>query len=103
MPPLHDGWAKFENPSGPVRVEHADGTLVAYGARAKAQGVDGLTQVVAPTDIELAVFNEVGDLIRIVPGRTVIDFPETDGLVAVVIVDDSVEPEPGSPVKTRGA
>lgn len=99
--PLED-WQRFLAPQGPVRVEHADGTLVAYGARGRAQAVGDVAEVRAPADIELVLFDETGATIRAFPGSVVIEFREQEGPVDVVVVADSVEPDPGDSVITRG-
>jgi hypothetical protein len=99
--PLEE-WEGFLQPQGPVRVERADGTFVSYGARGRAQAVDDRAEVLAAADIELVLYDEVGNTIRTIAGTDVTEFREQKGPVIVVVVDDSVEPDPGDTVRTRG-
>jgi hypothetical protein len=97
-----EGWKRLLEPLGPVRVERSDGTFVSYGARGKAQAVDDPAEVLAAADIQLVLYDEIGNTVRTIAGTDVIDFPEHKGPVIVVVVDDSVEPDPGDSVRTRG-
>jgi hypothetical protein len=99
-----EDWKPFaDGPRGPVRVEHADGEQVAYGARGIARTAGGLAQAVKPADLELVVCNELGAEVGTVNGERVIDLRYDEGPVTVVVVDDQVPAEAGESAMTRGA
>jgi hypothetical protein len=101
MAPSRAEWEPFLNARGPVRVQHADGTPVAYGDRGRIQGSGGKTKIDDQADLELALSDGTGTPGRVFPGDQVISI-EYGPSLDVVVVEDDIDPDPGPTVITRG-
>lgn len=90
----------FQTPQFPVQVQHADGTSVTYGrGRLESAGPD---QVLAPVDTVLAIYDEVGTLLRKIPGDKIDEVRDGNpGKVVTVAAD--IEPDAGPALRTRGS
>jgi hypothetical protein len=77
-------------------VTHADGRYVTRGVRTRAE-TDSAGNVV------IVVRDEIGTLVREIPGTKALEFRPTSDVSRTLIVDDSVESDPGETVATRGA
>jgi len=106
MPAALDDWQDLLEPCGPYRVEHDDGTYVTYGSRGKPRAVNDVAEVRSVADIELVLYDEVGKIVRVITGADVLRFENkngADGPVIVVVATDTVSPDSGDTVTTRGS
>ena len=96
-------WESFTDFAGPVRLEHPDGSFVAYAESARADAASpSVAQAWKPEDVKLVLYDALRSPVREVPGEKIIEFKAQDGPVHVVVVADDVEPESGGTVQTRG-
>jgi hypothetical protein len=103
VPAPLEAWQPLLEPSGPFQIEHAEGTHVTYAVRGKPDAAGGLAQVKKPADLELVLYDETGNETRRIGGDQVIEVKGAHGPVTIVVVEDSVKPDPGETTKTRGA
>lgn len=101
MPPSQSEWERILNPTGPIRVEHEDGTLVTEGDRGFLRSVGGEDKVEDASEIEIALQDATGKPGRVIPGETVVGIGEPAPVI-VITVDDDLEPDPGDTVVSRG-
>ncbi|MGA7704189.1 MAG: hypothetical protein WB998_04770 [Solirubrobacteraceae bacterium] len=65
-----------------------------------------MAEVRSAADIELVLYDEVGNIVRVITGTDVLRFENKNGAngpVIVVVATDTVSPDSGNTVTTRGS
>ncbi|MGO9901119.1 MAG: hypothetical protein ACLP0J_15820 [Solirubrobacteraceae bacterium] len=76
-------------------VTHADGRYVTRGVRTRAENDDNGAVLIVVRD-------EVGAVVRRIAGENALELRATSQVSRTLIVEDSVEPDPGATTTTRG-
>jgi hypothetical protein len=103
MPIDPENLKPFASRQGPVHVVDENNGAVTYGASAKLEIRDpGRWAAWTLDQVELVILDEQARPIRTVPGDHILDV-RNEGVGYTVVVDDTIGPDPGATVGTRGA
>jgi hypothetical protein len=103
MPIDPEGLQPFASRQGPVHVVDENNGAVTYGTSAKLEIRDpGRWDAWTVDQVELVMLDEQARPTRAVPGDHILDVRKA-GVGYTVVVDDTIEPDPGATVDTRGA
>jgi hypothetical protein len=93
----------FVTRTGPVHVIAEDGSAVAYGSSGRLDMVDPEQKDAwTVADVQVTLPDEQARATRSIPGGTVVEVRE-ENVGYTLVVDHTVEPDPGPAVSTRGA
>lgn len=101
--PSKRDWEELNNGISQVRIEHSDGTFVTDGSR--AQLVSVAAQPRSPAETQLVIYDELRAERRRIPGDALLRIrrPKQADVVTVLVVDDSVPPDEGPTLRSRGS
>jgi len=97
-----DDFKHFLNRDGPINVVDMEGNGVTYAPSGIAKPVDPkLAQILKLEEIQLVLFDEMTNVTRAIRGDQIEEiYPTLPGWQ--IVVDNTVEPDEGTGIQTRG-